>query len=130
MLARRLSRKLLGTNQAPRQLARAFAAGAPGFRCGSCGAGSAKWQGQCGACGAWGSVAPAAPPRFRQANALKKSNSVAWAAAESAESAAVLRMNDVQSTSAVAERIKLPERELVRALSGRFGWLQRWRLRG
>lgn len=102
-----------------RRLTRAFAA-APGFRCSACGKGSTKWQGQCGACGSWGSVAPATAPRFQHGGATsqkKSAVSVAWAGdSRSADDAlsAVLRMNDVQGAETAA-RIKLPERELVRA---------------
>lgn len=37
----------------------------PGYRCESCGAEQAKWQGQCPDCGEWNSVEAAAPARER-----------------------------------------------------------------
>lgn len=100
-----------------------------GFRCGDCGASFVKWQGQCSSCSSWGSIAPtkvAAAPLYRQSNASSfshthkktkhNSHAVPWAGGEDVDDMVlrtVLRMNDVQG-EAVTERIKLPERELVR----------------
>lgn len=112
-----------------------------GFRCGECGASFVKWQGQCSSCNAWGSIAPAksVASLYRQSNASSfshahkktkhNSHAVPWAGGEDEDDIVlrtVLRMNEVQG-EAVTERIKLPERELVRFVLVRwFVLLIRW----
>lgn len=107
-----------------------LAGGSAGFRCGECGHEYAKWQGQCVSCDAWGAIerVKRVVPQFRQSNADafakgKKSShhGVSWASHKGREAFdgrhearehRPLRMNDVEIAT-VAERLELPERELV-----------------
>lgn len=117
-----------GVGAAAATAAFASTAGASGsFRCAECGQAFAKWQGQCSACSAWGSVEAARvhAPMYRQANAeafskaRKAAHGVSWAKRSGDafdgghDEPRALRMADVE-VDAVAERLELPERELVR----------------
>jgi predicted ATP-dependent serine protease len=103
---------------------RSFASSSHGFRCNDCGQQYVKWQGQCTACNTWGAIAAATTgaPMYSQPNAAQFSKSkvkrVAWVgeSESSSRATAVFRMQEVE-TATFAERIQLPNKELVRLLS-------------
>ena len=111
---------------------RLFSTGASSFRCNECGQPYSKWQGQCSSCSVWGKIEqatePSAPYRQTHLSAkASKSKASNWLGGSShgkngAAPAAALRMNDVDIATA-AERVELPDRELVRLM--RVYWCTR-----
>jgi hypothetical protein len=102
---------------------RGYATSSLGFSCTTCGQPYAKWQGQCSACSTWGAIAPAqaASSPYRQSNAASfakskptaPSHMAAWTSTRDAGATPAVRMKDVE-VATFAERIALPDRELVR----------------